>query len=250
MKIFVISLVRSIDRRSSIQQQMLAQELDFEFIDAVDGTLLTHQLTTDAVLPGQADERPDLRRPAVVGCALSHRAAYQRIVDENLSCALILEDDVRLSPDFGASLPTLEEALRSDEVILMYFQSNYPIHLSSNNAVYLPGGRRLLDISRFHYLGGATAYLVSQAVAAKVAQVQQPIRYVADEWPRFRDHGACVSFRLTYPYLVEHGVFASEIGYGPPWTRRVPKFLRPLLEVIRRFRLRYLIHTRQQITID
>ncbi|NLJ92631.1 MAG: LPS biosynthesis glycosyltransferase, partial [Aeromonadales bacterium] len=42
LPIFVISLTRSIERRASITKQMKRLELEFEFIDAVDGKEITN----------------------------------------------------------------------------------------------------------------------------------------------------------------------------------------------------------------
>ncbi len=45
----------------------------------------------------------------VMGCFLSHRSFWQYVVDNNLSQAIIMEDDVLLAANFA---PRLSQALR------------------------------------------------------------------------------------------------------------------------------------------
>ncbi|PPS58612.1 hypothetical protein CRX72_19935 [Pantoea sp. BRM17] len=66
--------------------QLDALNLDYEFVEAVDGTLMT------------ADERAAASAPinyaflpGEIGCALSHQKIYQKIVDSNIEAAMILE---------------------------------------------------------------------------------------------------------------------------------------------------------------
>jgi GR25 family glycosyltransferase involved in LPS biosynthesis len=48
--------------------------------------------------------------PGGIGCALSHRAVWQRIVDENLDHVLILEDDIRINDDFYEKIDKITKA--------------------------------------------------------------------------------------------------------------------------------------------
>ena len=99
-KVFVINLERSKDRMRFMKQQLDAQGIPFEQISAVDGRLLTD----DEIQ--QATEKPSFPRfyaslsTGEIGCYLSHRLAWQRIIDKELDWALILEDDVELQPGF------------------------------------------------------------------------------------------------------------------------------------------------------
>lgn len=68
--------------------------LEFEMLDAVDGNSLSEQEIKNLLAPGAN------YIPGVVGCYLSHINAYQRIIDQNIDMALILEDDARLNPSF------------------------------------------------------------------------------------------------------------------------------------------------------
>jgi GR25 family glycosyltransferase involved in LPS biosynthesis len=49
MKVFVINLERSSERRASIKRQLQAQDVDFEIIQAVDGATLTEEYLQTAL---------------------------------------------------------------------------------------------------------------------------------------------------------------------------------------------------------
>ena len=54
-----------------------------------------------------------------IGCALSHRLIYKKMIDENISQALILEDDVSLLPDFYPVYRALSGKCIGNKVILL-----------------------------------------------------------------------------------------------------------------------------------
>lgn len=96
--VFVINLERDGERRDFMQRQLANLGIVAEFIAAVDGkSLLPSELCN-------YDHHKALRVYGVgmiageFGCYLSHYRLYERIVRENISHALILEDDVDLSP--------------------------------------------------------------------------------------------------------------------------------------------------------
>ena len=78
-----------------------------EIIDAVDGRLLTDKniLKHYSETPLYSPSYPFKVNKGEVGCFLSFRKAWQKIVDQKLSAGLIFEDDVSLNPDtFNESL--------------------------------------------------------------------------------------------------------------------------------------------------
>jgi len=96
---FVITLRRATARKPQVDRIVAHCPVDCEIVEAVDGRELS-LAEYDAVY------RPDLYRPKYpfqlgpgeVGCFLSHRQLWQRMIDENLSQALIIEDDVDFEP--------------------------------------------------------------------------------------------------------------------------------------------------------
>lgn len=91
--IFVISLARAPDRREAISNHLRKLDLKFEIIEAVDGS----QLSESECISLLADGVTYIR--GVIGCYLSHIRLYERIIQDNIDVALILEDDARLNPN-------------------------------------------------------------------------------------------------------------------------------------------------------
>ena len=96
--IFVISLERAPERRRSIEQHLKSLDLAYEIVNAIDGKLLSKAEQDKLLAPGVS------YAPGVIGCYLSHLSVYQKILDQKISLALILEDDARLNPKFVSSL--------------------------------------------------------------------------------------------------------------------------------------------------
>lgn len=105
MKIIVINLVSSKERRASAKGQLGALGLEFEFLDAVDGRTSDHPLLDRYV---EKEFLIHYGRPAnrgELGCYASHYLAWQRGVELNES-VLVLEDDFQLTDKFIAALET------------------------------------------------------------------------------------------------------------------------------------------------
>ena len=97
-KCFIIHLNRASKRKSTVDKIVSDMALETEIIDAVDG----HNLS-DAQLNHHISDKklfnppyPFLLNKGEVGCFLSHRLAWQKIVDQKLIGALIIEDDVKI----------------------------------------------------------------------------------------------------------------------------------------------------------
>ena len=107
-KIFVINLDRSPDRLATMQSQLDAIGAPFERIAAIDGHKLT-DATVEEVSPAHVVSKTYHRAlsKAEVACSLSHRSAWQRILDEDLDFGVVLEDDLTLLDNFPDVLDLL-----------------------------------------------------------------------------------------------------------------------------------------------
>lgn len=96
--VFVISLVDSKDRRQTLTSYMKDLDIPFEFVDAIDGRYglaPKHEKEIDRKNANFGRGLSD----AEFACALSHVKIYQRIVNEGIDYALVLEDDAIPTPD-------------------------------------------------------------------------------------------------------------------------------------------------------
>ena len=102
MKIFafVITLERAVERRPHAKWIELNVPLPCVALSAVDGTAMTAEAVADIYRRQIHDPRyPHALRRGEIGCFLSHRKAWQAIIDQELDAALILEDDVTFDAD-------------------------------------------------------------------------------------------------------------------------------------------------------
>ncbi|MCE8525331.1 glycosyltransferase family 25 protein [Ruegeria pomeroyi] len=101
---FVIHLERAKDRRA--QAEALVAKLPYAvLLPAVDGTALAPEARDRAFRPGLLKPAyPFDLRPGEIGCFLSHRAAWARLVKSEAEAALIIEDDMALEAGFADAL--------------------------------------------------------------------------------------------------------------------------------------------------
>lgn len=95
LPIFVINLKRQPQRLERMRRQLDALGLEFERIDAIDKDMLRPEDCETSFERGGPIGDLTLGEMA---CAMSHRVAWRRVVESDAPAALVLEDDVALSP--------------------------------------------------------------------------------------------------------------------------------------------------------
>ncbi|NNK79332.1 MAG: glycosyltransferase family 25 protein [Litoreibacter sp.] len=111
-KTFVIHLARATGRRARVEELLRQSPYPAKILDACDGAKLSPADRT-AVYPGTDLHVPRYPFPlsdGEIGCFLSHRRAWERIVSEGLPHALILEDDVAVDPETFANAVGIAQA--------------------------------------------------------------------------------------------------------------------------------------------
>lgn len=112
MQIFVISLQDSKDRQKNIIDQCNRIGIELMFIDAIYGKDLSKSEISQYC--NQKKAKHLFGRELLlgeIGCALSHKKIYQKMVDENIPYAVILEDDAVIKEGFN---DTVKLILSSD----------------------------------------------------------------------------------------------------------------------------------------
>lgn len=92
--VFLINLDRQPGRLRFMQQQLSALGVTPIRISAINGRDPNERLRSCAAFYAQLS-------PGEVGCFESHRRLWQRIVDEGIPAAFVIEDDVILASDFA-----------------------------------------------------------------------------------------------------------------------------------------------------
>ncbi len=171
-RIFVISLPQAQDRRASISRQLDEQGLDYEFIDAVHGKSLPRE-ELDRI------NRPLLKHyrrpfaPNEVGCYRSHGKVYQKIAEEGIPLAFVLEDDALIKTDLKRLFADIARLKTPWEFI------NVGSPPGKRKYVYVK--ERVGDLALIEYPHkevGAHAYLMTHAAGVKLHRMwQNPYRH-------------------------------------------------------------------------
>jgi len=101
----VITLPRSTARARQVQRIVDRCPVPCQIWDASDGSRMTDEQIANVYQPNlHAPYYPFQLRPGEIGCFLSHRRIWKKMVDESIPHLLILEDDIEMLPNFDESL--------------------------------------------------------------------------------------------------------------------------------------------------
>lgn len=142
-KAYVIHLERATARRPQAVLLAQAMPMETEILSAVDGRRLSDAERRNFVRRKIHSPRYPFRLiDNEVGCFLSHRRAWQAIVDDGCDAGLVVEDDVAIaSHEFPAVLDAALKAIAPNEVI------RFPVHdrVEGDNVTRALGGVRFLE---------------------------------------------------------------------------------------------------------
>jgi glycosyl transferase family 25 len=205
--LFVINLERSSDRRKHITSQLDALGLHCEIFPASDGARLSeHEL-------GQYDEAyviGQIARPmsrSEVGCYLSHTGAWQKIVEEGIPWAVVLEDDIEIHSDLKAVLSAISSIPCDWDVIRLAGLGPTP----SRPLCDLDGNHRLSVL--LQGASGTQALCISRKGAQKLLRYAYPkIRGTIDDHVIDNSWKTGLRILAVQPYPVsENRKFGSSI---------------------------------------
>ena len=235
MKIFVINLKNSVNRRQLMERQLRQLGLEFEFVEAIEGQALSRQQQTELCDLNALNKHPDWLTPGAVGCALSHRLAWSRIASEGLKSALVMEDDLLLPDRLPAILTQIEMLYDGDELIMLYWLSNVVQNFRRQSTILIDSQYDLAVTTNPHSLLSSVMYLIGSEVAARMVNLNQPIRVTADHWACHFDGQAFRRIRCLVPSPIKLANYPSDIRYGKQnLLRRIKRRLEMRFWIIRR----------------
>lgn len=185
---FIINLPQSTDRKAFMKAQCESIGISPVFIDAVNGKYLSKSAVSQYC--NQEKAKQLFGRELLlgeIGCALSHKKTYQKIVNENIPYAIILEDDVIFGEEFSETVKSILSSDENWELILLGHHKDTYKRLSSPVSVW---GRSYVN-SKFtlNYLAdfgfGTYGYMITLKGAKKLLvelnKIQKPIdHYTSD----------------------------------------------------------------------
>lgn len=130
MPIYVINLSRSSERWNHMNRELLKHSVDyFERVEAVDG---------GALLPSETEVYYDSienskhyfvpLKTAEIACFLSHRRAWEMLLESEFSSACVLEDDIRFTDNPRPVLQAISAFLQSPEPLMVKIYSPRPVN--------------------------------------------------------------------------------------------------------------------------
>jgi len=152
-KIFYINLDRRRERNEMVKKELfkIGWKGPVERISAIDGKNLDEKtikqyFTQQAI--DQANTKYDKFIPGYymtkggMGCALSHRSIFLKIMQENHDCVLVIEDDIVFSQDFLSLWNRYTKSLPAnfDLVYLGYHESELTKFTTINSEFSKPSG--------------------------------------------------------------------------------------------------------------
>jgi len=162
--IFVINMNKSVERWNYIRDYFLFDELTrFEAVEGIPSD--------------DSDQRTDRLKmlPTEIACTQSHINVWQKIVDDDIPMAIILEDDVKPVDDkYSIASIDYSQYLPFD---VLFLQVNF-------------GGSCIADDNNNYVCGkGAHAYLITKRGAEKSIEALNPMLLLVDsQWPLAFEH--------------------------------------------------------------
>jgi GR25 family glycosyltransferase involved in LPS biosynthesis len=178
-KIYVINLKRRKDRRDILIKEN--PEIDFTFIEAVDGKeITTVELQKQGLVGSSFFDPTGMLTTGIFACALSHKKAWDQALKDGVENALFLEDDIFFVTPFienSKLTPIYKEILKEqndiDWDIVQYGKKTEQSHgiILSKNFV-IPRYRTNFN--------GAHCYGVTKQMIKTLSDNCIPVKYAAD----------------------------------------------------------------------
>ena len=193
LKTYIINLEKSTIRKQYMQKLLEPYSfLDVEFIKAIDGRLLSEKERQTLFDYGKSRKLYGRTLNAgEVGCALSHRKVYERLLQENAPYALVVEDDISIQRDLN---------------LIDFRKINTVLSSSRPRALMLSGDYcyyRKKPVIRIYSAVGAYAYIINKAAAKLILTKVHPC-CVADDWLYYKRKG--LQLFAIYPYMIDANV--------------------------------------------
>lgn len=210
LRTVVISLLRSPHRREKVQSELSKVNLDWSFLDAVDGSQLQYPLAEYQSRKVKRLLGFDLTKNEI-GCFLSHKRAWQTCLESN-QVTLIFEDDFILLPHFEKTVEILLTEFHDWKLIRLQSLAN-----SSHVVV-----REIGNVSIVKNLSdevGATSYIIKPEAAKILVEHSKEIYEPLDHFLEHKTkHG--VEMLAVKPYPVDITKAQSTISDRP--NDRIP----------------------------
>lgn len=203
--LYLINLKSAKNRLSRMTNILNEKGLRYELVEAIDGRILSQgeinglysRFRSWLILNRQMTR-------SEIGCALSHKKAYHKLLATSEQSCVIFEDDIIVSDLINDAIDLAQETISTErpEVILLSAFDEESSQAPSELGVYNPIG----------FPWCTDGYVVNRKAAELILRVNTPICICADGWYRWRDcYG--LSVKRVYPTTVsqDRGMIESSV---------------------------------------
>ncbi|MFT4693934.1 MAG: glycosyl transferase family 25 [Francisella sp.] len=229
IKVYVVNLKKDKDRRDHICKHFAERNVEFEFIDAVYGKNLTpNELKQKVDFDGCKKNLGRETSLGEIGCSLSHKLIYDKIVEENLFGAFVFEDDAVLCKDISIVMKSIANNLN-------LFKKGLWLGLGNS---YIRINKRILDINQNHSIHESTrtsttlAYYIDYEGAKKLSKLNEKIRFTADYVKGYRNilnlyaaDSLCAKQNPEINSTIGGGVRSKS---NKPWIKKLVRTIRDM----------------------
>lgn len=226
MKVFVISLANSKDRRKSIKGQLESLKLDFEIVDAINGKELSSEEIRKFCDASALEENPRWLNLGAIGCALSHMLIYEKIIEQKLDGALILEDDMLLPNNLSLLSGKVAEVVNENEVVLFYYRGFKKILFSKKCSRRIDEEYQILyPVSEDNFPVTTGGYYITNKACKEMLKIILPIRVAADSWGYFYKEKGFDKISVLFPRPLKDANYKSDIDYLASYEGRLKSLI-------------------------
>lgn len=176
MKVYLVNMDRSTDRLEIMLKRLSALELDFERVSAVDGSKLKDAEKSCVNSPNW--RYPYCLTPGEVGCFLSHKKCWQKLVDSGDDWALVLEDDSVFHPKAAEYFHSTDWIPEGVQLVQFSFAKDSTF---SDKSILLSNGSHLVRVKHSSPCG-TYAYMISREAALKGLELSEKIEGPIDNF--------------------------------------------------------------------
>lgn len=225
LKLVLINLERSVDRRAAMQNRLATLGLSYEWLRGIDGVARQKELASTVNVPEFCRNVGRDVLPGEIGCYHSHLEAWKLLLKGEHDSMLVLEDDVIFGEDFiFAVTEALQHRDQWDLLKLNCIRAKQPLIQ-----------KKIGDYSLNAYLGpftGMGAYLINRELVERLLADMLPItRPIDHELDRIHVHDFRHYGLEPFPSHVDDGNQSTITGASfdgvrkYPWYRRGPLYL-------------------------
>jgi GR25 family glycosyltransferase involved in LPS biosynthesis len=174
-KIYIITMKKNKERHKYIRKLFLKYKIiNYEFIYGIEG----EKINTRVMLEKKYIDKKMINLPNPIGTILTHKDAWQKMIDNNLNNCVFFEDDVFFLKEFNINFNNFMESVPNDWSVLQFGQ--LPANFRYNNVNQKDEKINKYVIKQWSSISGAHFYGLNKRTAKILIDNLYPIYKAVD----------------------------------------------------------------------